>query len=871
MRPERRQGPHISDNQLKSGTWPLQIGAQGHTLPPWVYTLSAAAAIIGVCWQSLRLLRSRGRAFEMDFTLALRSGAIFILLMVPLTYPELQNVSESIQTVYIWLPLWYMSMLKKSLGGWIQISMNASIGTILALLVVIVLCKSAPSNPGDFYDSKCLLLAFLIAYVVCLSGADADMKKMFLGTLSPLFVTYLSNASALGAIMNQDRINWTSMILCYAYLTLTALALSAMTLLLRAPYCLSSSLLASDNTAEDLAEISENTWRSLQLLLKYFQRRPSDFDLETLGQHLQLLKINSLHLESQLAEARWEAFRWHQHRRLRGLLHLLMCHHSVLLAALAWLRSPFTQGQQAELAPFLNEFGSATGAVLRSVSAPWWLRQNTEDQEASVIDALEHAELADGSLLACLESLRDRARPESTTPSGALQPAAAFVEILRQIPKAMKDFLLNKVDVDQPSIESQWLMGQPWLKRSYRRQAIGYSLAWVASLVWCISYRNGSATCAILVAWLLPFNWVTLRGTMNELIGTTGGVILGGLPVFVMKFSPTFRTTQHPGLHELFVCFTLMYLLWTIATYFAQVQAFQWRVAALFWSCFGGVEMLRDFGLAEDFRSYVWKQHSWDSLVDLSVGCGMVFCSELFMCALCREVSAKRKAAYATADCLQTAAKLTGSMQDSDGYLMRGQATELLTRVSQQQEQMQDLQLSLAKSIMEARFWSLESLHCIRFWDIPWRHAMISRILDQCDVILLATRTIAWSSERFGGPGPSALMLKALVPPELPPRLHHCSEVCLQALHQHLPKEQWTLTEAPPLALAKPPSEASDLTAAAAASAMRGSVHVMADALLSIEGALMAEEVLAFSSWTPASNKFRKMQAARDSNVSEMA
>eukprot|EP00913_Durusdinium_trenchii_P000047 g43.t1 len=413
-------------------------------------------------------------------------------------------------------------------------------------------------------------------------------------------------------------------------------------------------------------------------------------------------------------------------------------------------------------------------------------------------------------------------------------------------------------------------MGQPWLKRSYRRQAIGYSLAWVASLVWCISYRNGSATCAILVAWLLPFNWVTLRGTMNELIGTTGGVILGGLPVFVMKFSPTFRTTQHPGLHELFVCFTLMYLLWTIATYFAQVQAFQWRVAALFWSCFGGVEMLRDFGLAEDFRSTC---------------CGMVFCSELFMCALCREVSAKRKAAYATADCLQTAAKLTGSMQDSDGYLMRGQATELLTRVSQQQEQMQelaeflltghflqdheigDLQLSLAKSIMEARFWSLESLHCIRFWDIPWRHAMVSRILDQCDVILLATRTIAWSSERFGGPGPSALMLKALVPPELPPRLHHCSEVCLQALHQHLPKEQWTLTEAPPLALAKPPSEASDLTAAAAASAMRGSVHVMADALLSIEGALMAEEVLAFSSWTPASNKFRKMQAARDSNA----
>ncbi|CAE7275640.1 unnamed protein product, partial [Symbiodinium sp. CCMP2456] len=50
-----------------------------------------------------------------------------------------------------------------------------------------------------------------------------------------------------------------------------------------------------------------------------------------------------------------------------------------------------------------------------------------------------------------------------------------------------------------------------------------------------------------------------------------------------------------------FVCFTIMYLLWVVATYYAQVQAFQWRVAALFWSCFGGVEMLRDFGLAENF------------------------------------------------------------------------------------------------------------------------------------------------------------------------------------------------------------------------------------------------------------------------------
>ena len=53
--------------------------------------------------------------------------------------------------------------------------------------------------------------------------------------------------------------------------------------------------------------------------------------------------------------------------------------------------------------------------------------------------------------------------------SKALQPAAAFVEILRQIPKAMKDFLLNKAGYSGLHVHS-WL---PLPSRQRQRQAEG--------------------------------------------------------------------------------------------------------------------------------------------------------------------------------------------------------------------------------------------------------------------------------------------------------------------------------------------------------------------------------------------------------------
>ncbi|CAJ1354697.1 unnamed protein product, partial [Effrenium voratum] len=400
--------------------------------------------------------------------------------------------------------------------------------------------------------------------------------------------------------------------------------------------------------------------------------------------------------------------------------------------------------------------------------------------------------------------------------------------------------------------EAQWLSSKPWLERSYHRQALVYVSAWVASLVWCVRFRSGVATCAILVAWLLPFSWVTLSNTLSEVLGTTGGVILGSLPSFAMRFSPSFRKHPgQPGPHEMFICFAIMYLLWTLATYYSQVQAFQWRVAALFWSCFGGVEMLRDFGLAEDFRSYMWKQRSWDTLVDLSFGCGLVFSLELVMGVLCRELSAKLRVAKACSECLKLVAVIAGTFQDSDGYLMRGQAAEMLSRATRQQEQLQELACTLSRAVIEARFWNSESRSCIR-WDMQ-HMAMVDRILDQCDAVLLATRAVAWSCDRFGGPGPTALLMKGLVPEELPKRLHSCSEVVLVALSG----ETWALPEAPlPFSPALGEGRM-ELSAAAAAAAMRGSVRVMCEALSHIEAAIRAQEVLTFASWQPKAKKAR--------------
>eukprot|EP00435_Cladocopium_sp_Y103_P011342 s3694_g2.t4 len=257
--------------------------------------------------QSIRLLRSRGRVFERDFTLALRSGAIFLLLMVPLTYPEqIAGVAINIQAVYVWLPLWYMSTLRNSLGGWIQIAVHALQGTLAAVLVILALNATSTVTRGEkgSFQWKWLAIVFVLAYGVGWSRADKDLKKFFFGTLSPLLVMCLGadgpdSSSKPGffkaqetALIYEEHINWTSIIFCYVYLTLVALSLSAVTLLLRG-----RAWLASSELTEEVAMIALETWRSLKLLLKYFSCRPADFDLDALGQHLQVRKTASLHLE----------------------------------------------------------------------------------------------------------------------------------------------------------------------------------------------------------------------------------------------------------------------------------------------------------------------------------------------------------------------------------------------------------------------------------------------------------------------------------------------------------------------------------------------------------------------------------------------
>ncbi|CAE7336246.1 unnamed protein product [Symbiodinium microadriaticum] len=411
----------------------------------------------------------------------------------------------------------------------------------------------------------------------------------------------------------------------------------------------------------------------------------------------------------------------------------------------------------------------------------------------------------------------------------------------------MRDFLLDKADASSQLAESP-----PPLRNRIDegRQAAAYVLAWAGALLWCIRYRN-AATAAVLIAWLWRFRAVTLGCTLNELLGVTGGVLLGSLPSLFVRLSPTFRHAPGPpGPHELFVCFTIMYLLWVVATYYAQVQAFQWRVAALFWSCFGGVEMLRDFGLAEHFRSYIWRQRSWDTLVDLTMGCSLLVALEVILSLICLESSDKAKAADAAAGCLSLSAEIADVMQDRDGFLLRGQAAELWMRAGRQQERLEDLSRQLSQRLAEARFWQQQTSNSVRFWDVPWRRSLVDRILDQCDTILTAANAVAWSSQRYGGAGPSALLLKAVVPETLGPRLRRCAEALHQALAQRGGSEKWTLgEEEPPLGAPGKGAEASTPAAAAAAAALRGAVGRLCVALGRVEAALRAEESLSFSSW----------------------
>lgn len=104
-------------------------------VPFWFWTVGALGALLLLLYKSVQLLRSgrSSRSFELDFTLALRSGVMFLVMLFPLTQPALRNVNENIQIVYVWLPLWYISSIRKSIGEWIQICLDATTGTLLAM------------------------------------------------------------------------------------------------------------------------------------------------------------------------------------------------------------------------------------------------------------------------------------------------------------------------------------------------------------------------------------------------------------------------------------------------------------------------------------------------------------------------------------------------------------------------------------------------------------------------------------------------------------------------------------------------------------------------------------------------------------------
>lgn len=846
-------------------------------VPFWFWTVGALGALLLLLYKSVQLLRSgrSSRSFELDFTLALRSGVMFLVMLFPLTQPALRNVNENIQIVYVWLPLWYISSIRKSIGEWIQICLDATTGTLLAMGVTWLLNAAMPGGggglgrgsggvdqgllPGGYDESLCLLCASAVAYAVCMSPLTTDAKQFFFGTFGSLLVLFMSPALSQRVfrtplLFEAQKPQWTSILQCHLYLTLTALALSAATLLMRVPYCFSCSLLASSHAAEDLSDLAKDLWKGVQLLLKSYRSGTKEMEIETLGQHFAQLMVREELLSQALWAARKEAClgRAELLRRLSSLLLLVSRCRRVAVAALEALRDiEGSRGQQAALR--ICEFESSAGTVLRTVTAVWWPWQNGEDREASVIDCVEHAELADAALVACLgaawDPSGDLGHPEQTSPAEDQvgSPAAAFAETLREIPRAMRDFLLDKADASSQLAESP-----PPLRNRIDegRQAAAYVLAWAGALLWCIRYRN-AATAAVLIAWLWRFRAVTLGCTLNELLGVTGGVLLGSLPSLFVRLSPTFRHAPGPpGPRELFVCFTIMYLLWVVATYYAQVQAFQWRVAALFWSCFGGVEMLRDFGLAEHFRSYIWRQRSWDTLVDLTMGCSLLVALEVILSLICLESSDKAKAADAAAGCLSLSAEIADVMQDRDGFLLRGQAAELWMRAGRQQERLEDLSRQLSQRLAEARFWQQQTSNSVRFWDVPWRRSLVDRILDQCDAILTAANAVAWSSQRYGGAGPSALLLKAVVPETLGPRLRRCAEALHQALAQRGGSEKWTLgDEEPPLGAPGKGAEASTPAAAAAAAALRGAVGRLCVALGRVEAALRAEESLSFSSW----------------------
>eukprot|EP00403_Amphidinium_massartii_P009896 CAMPEP_0178426618 /NCGR_PEP_ID=MMETSP0689_2-20121128/29326_1 /TAXON_ID=160604 /ORGANISM="Amphidinium massartii, Strain CS-259" /LENGTH=981 /DNA_ID=CAMNT_0020048307 /DNA_START=88 /DNA_END=3033 /DNA_ORIENTATION=+ len=548
---------------------------EDHIIGAWIFVIVTSVLLVPALWRLLSFLRSEDYKVRRESWLTVRVIVILVSLTALVTARPIVENSEKVfpgfRGFYPWLSFWFLGQCQVFAGSLRNNATHALLGTALMVLFLSyglqllmpggaglverdVVIFGGPLLPGGYNAPTTIILGMIFVYTEQLLQLDPTTKTMLLALFSGAFIDFMNpnhednKEIFYGAPINSRwKFNARGSVALTAYSILGAVALAALAIPVFRPWRRASRdwVSAHHQLATWYREVAVDTMGTLRHLVEYLAQD----DASALSIDIDLVQLDINKLGARRAEAdrlmpaaEWEIWgRASLRRRLgemkrfsallrdmRQVLRLLSEQCRVATSDdLAGLKDP-------KVVESLLEFQQRCVEGLEALLN----RDSTADSRKEACK--EAAEEADSLLVEALKRLQGKEHAMQA----AYSTEMSIIDNLRRWPCTV----LQVLEVETPDMEEltdahswHWhhILKPPKVCCKLERHltSLRCLVSWSIALAWCIERRNYSSTCLVVVSFLFTSSIGSLREvTIQRITGLALGIVCGNLPATLLQY-----------------------------------------------------------------------------------------------------------------------------------------------------------------------------------------------------------------------------------------------------------------------------------------------------------------------------------------------
>eukprot|EP00403_Amphidinium_massartii_P030487 CAMPEP_0178387780 /NCGR_PEP_ID=MMETSP0689_2-20121128/9251_1 /TAXON_ID=160604 /ORGANISM="Amphidinium massartii, Strain CS-259" /LENGTH=981 /DNA_ID=CAMNT_0020008157 /DNA_START=91 /DNA_END=3036 /DNA_ORIENTATION=+ len=548
---------------------------EDHIVGAWVFVIVASLLLVPVLWRAVCFLQSEDYRVRREHWMALRITAILVALTALVAARPMVEHSEkvfpAVRGFYPWVGFWFLGQCQVFGGAFTNLAVHSLLGTALMVLFLSyflqllmpggaghverdVVIFGGPLMPGGYNAPATVIFGMVFVYAAQLLHLDATTKTMCLALFSGTFLDFMNphheedKAIFYGPPINsRGEFNSRGSVALTVYSIVAAVLLAALAIPIFRPWRAASRewVSAHQQMATWYREIAVDTMGTLRHLLEFLGQDDTSvlsIDIDLVQADINNLGARRSEADGLMPSAEWEICRRASVRRrlgemkrfsallrdMRQVLRLLSEQCRVANSDdLAGLKDP-------EVVQSLLEFQQRCVEGLEALLN----RDSTADSRKEACK--EAAEQADSLLVQALTQLQSKARRTEA----AYSTEMSIIDNLRRWPSTVLQVLaIEEPDMHQLTDAHSWhwhhILKPPKVCCVFERHltALRCLLSWSIALAWCIERRNYSSTCLVTVSFLFSSSVGSLREiTIQRVTGVALGVVCGNLPATLLQY-----------------------------------------------------------------------------------------------------------------------------------------------------------------------------------------------------------------------------------------------------------------------------------------------------------------------------------------------